>query len=199
MIRPTMPWRDSRSTGWEATGEQSGGGEPPLEQIEGYLVIADAEDLRRVTPEQIRDKLGELGLETAIEIRPVTDLGAFKSIQGSEREPDPMPVKRADFVTFARDHGYSDMCAWLAWNATISTGDPDHIRRLPSYFHNRLPAIRLLIEGEYGHSKRFGGYAQDQPLALEPIKWAPLKQGPYFSTSRTASDSMLPRLTSLLM
>jgi len=25
--------------------------------------------------------------------------------------------------------------------------------------------------------KRFGGYAQDQPLALEPIKWAPLKQG----------------------
>lgn len=51
--------------------------------------------------------------------------------------------------------------------------------------HRLLLSIAVAHTGIYLHGddyvlatvKRFGGYAQDQPLVIEPIKWAPLKQG----------------------
>lgn len=102
-----------------------------LTQPEGYLLSGEA--LRNVTLEQVRDKLGELGLEPALEITPVAELATFRAIaECHEDEPEPVPMTRADFRRFASDHGYEDRRATNSWHYLGCTSSP-HLRPHDEY------------------------------------------------------------------
>jgi hypothetical protein len=103
------------------------------EPFQGYVVTWDANERGPLSPEEfgtVKKMLGGVGLR-------LTELGLPAT---AEQEPEPVPANRDDFLAFAREHGYTERRAGLAWGVVgytatdIDRGDPIYTRFAPVRF-----------------------------------------------------------------
>ena len=106
---------------------------------QGFLLSGEA--LHGVTLEEIRAKLGELGLEPAIEVTPVADVSVFEGgAEEGEGKPEPVPVTKRELIDFAIARGQSETLAKTAWNSLA------HAETHGAYWG--FPAVRFMERTE---------------------------------------------------